>query len=848
MKTKQLKNDLFWVGTQDPDLRVFDILMYTEFGTSYNSYVLKGTEKNVVFETSKVKFADQYLEKLTEIIPLEEIDYIIVSHTEPDHSGTIEKLLDLNPKIKLVGTSPAMNFMKEICNKDFTSVIVKDGDKLSLGNKTLKFIMAPNLHWPDTMFTYVEEDAILVTCDAFGSHYSLEGVTNDTIPSQEDYRSALKYYFDGIVSPFKSFVLDALKKVAGLPIDMILTGHGPALTHDPMAIVEQYREWSTESNPNTKKTVIIPYVSAYGYTESLAKKIAEGIQAFGDIDVRMYDMVYADKDKVLDELYWADGILFGTPTIVGEALKPIWDLTTSIFAKTHGKKIASAFGSYGWSGEGVPNIMERLKQLGMKIYGEGLRVRFKPNPAQLQEAFEFGYGFGASIEAGKILENVKPAATTPVKKWKCLVCGHIADGEEPPASCPVCGVGPDQFTEISENATGFVSDKTERFIIIGNGAAGTTACEEIRKRNKACSIEIISTENVIGYNRPMLTKGILSEVDPINFYIKPMEWYRENLISLTLGITVKEIRKDSKELLLSNGETRKYDKLILATGADSFIPPIQGTDQEGVFAIRSLDGINKLQQYLKQVKNAAVIGGGILGLEAAWELKKAGKEVTVIEVSPHLMFKQLDVKASWMLRDATEQSGIKVVTNRGIDEISGNGKASGVTLMDGTFVQAELVICSTGIRQNIELAKAIGIETGRSIKVNEKMETSAPGIYACGDCAEFNGANYAIWGQAVEMGRVAGINAAGDEALYEGFIPSNAFSGMGISLFAVGDNGKDPAKIYKTFEVHDGAKNTYEKLYFVNNRFSGGILIGDISKAAKLLEGYQNQDPITKFL
>jgi flavorubredoxin/NADPH-dependent 2,4-dienoyl-CoA reductase/sulfur reductase-like enzyme len=847
MKTKQLTNDLFWVGNQDPELRIFDILMYTEFGTSYNSYVLKGSEKSVVFETSKAKFSDQYIEKLTEIIPLDEIDYIIVSHTEPDHSGTIEKLLELNPKLKLVGTSAAMNFMKEICNKDFASVIVKDGDKLSLGNKTLKFIAAPNLHWPDTMFTYVEEDGILVTCDAFGSHYSLEGVTNDTIPSREDYESALKYYFDGIVAPFKSFVLEALKKVEGLKINMILTGHGPVLTDEPMAVVEQYRKWSTEKNPNIKKTVIIPYVSAYGYTETLAKKIAEGVQAYADIDVRLYDMVYADTEKVLDELYWADGILFGTPTMVGEALKPIWDLTTSMFAKTHGKKIASAFGSYGWSGEGVPNIMERLKQLGMKLYGEGLRIRFKPNEAQLQEAFEFGYGFGASVDAGKIMENVKPTAPQAPRKWKCLVCGYIHEGDEPPASCPVCGVGPDQFTEITVAETGYVSDKAESFVIIGNGAAGTTACEEIRKRNKACSIEIISTENVIGYNRPMLTKGILSEVDPINFFIKPFDWYKENNIRLTLGVTVREIKKDAKELVLDNGETRKFDKLILATGAEAFIPPIKGTEQDGVFAIRSLEGVNKLQEFLKQVHKAVVIGGGILGLEAAWELKKAGKDVTVIELSTSLMNKQLDDRGSELLRSATEKAGIRVITNTGIDEIAGDGKATGVKLVDGTVVSGELIVCSTGVRQNIGLAAAIGAETGRSIKVNEKMETSVKDIYACGDCAEFGGVNYAIWGQAVEMGRAAGINAVGDEYKYEAFIPSNAFNGMGTSLFAVGDNGKDPAKVYKTFEVYDAAKNTFEKLYFVNNRFCGGILIGDVSKSARLLDGYKNQDPITKF-
>lgn len=408
MKIKQLKDDLYWVGVQDPDLRVFDILMYTEFGTSYNSYVLTGSEKKVVFETSKAKYTDMYLEKLTEIIPLNEIDYIIVSHTEPDHTGTIERLLELNPNLKIMGTVSAINFLKDICNREFTGIAVKDGDTLSLGNKTLRFIMAPNLHWPDTMFTYVEEDDILVTCDCFGAHYPLEGVTDDTVTNREEYLGAVKYYYDGIIAPFRSFALNAVKKIEGLAINMILTGHGPVLTHDPMAIVELYRKWSGSANPNQKKTVIIPYVSAYGYTETIASKIAEGIRTYADIDVRLYDMVYADKDKVLDELYWADGILFGTPTIVGEALKPIWDLTISIFAKTHGKKIASAFGSYGWSGEGVPNIMERLKQLGMKLYGEGLRIKFKPNEEQLSEAFEFGYGFGASVEAGNVAADAKP--------------------------------------------------------------------------------------------------------------------------------------------------------------------------------------------------------------------------------------------------------------------------------------------------------------------------------------------------------------------------------------------------------------------------------------------------------
>lgn len=845
MKTKQITNDLFWVGNLDPELRVFDIIMYTEFGTTYNSYVLKGSEKTALFETSKAKCFDEYLSKVTEIVPLNEIDYIVVDHTEPDHAGSIEMLIGMNPKMKVVGTAAAINFLKEICNRDFNSVIVKDGDQLSLGNKTLRFINAPNLHWPDTMYTYVEEDKVLITCDSFGSHYSCEGVTNDMIESQEDYMKALKYYFDMIIGPFKSFALEAIEKIKDLEIDIICPGHGPVLTEDPQKVIDIYKEWSTEINPNKKKTVIIPYVAAYGYTGILAEKIAEGVRAAGDIDVRLYDLVVDGSEKALEELYWADGILFGTPTIVGEALKPIWDLTTSIFAKTHSGKIASAFGSYGWSGEAVPNIIQRLKQLRMKIYGEGLRIKFKPNEAQLQEAFEFGYGFGASVLAGKIVENVKPNSS---KMWKCLVCGEIIAGDEAPSACPVCGVGPEQFVETFVSDVTFHSDAKENYIIIGNGAAGTAACEEIRNRNTVCSIEMISIEDVIGYNRPMLTKGLLSEIDALNFFIKPYDWYGQNNIKLTLNAKVTEIDPKSKTITLSNGETRNYDKLILATGANAFVPPIKGADKSGVYSIRTLTDVNSLQNDLDAAKKAIVIGGGVLGLEAAWEFCKAGKEVTVLEHSIGLMSKQLDEKASSLLREASERSGVKVLSGVDIEEIVGNDKVTGVKLTDGTLVEGEIVVLSTGVRQNVELAKAIGAEVGRSIIVNEKMETSVEDIYACGDCAEFNGANYAIWNQAIDMGKVAGANAAGDDLVYEQIIPANAFHGMGTTLFAVGDNGKNPDKKYKSFEIYDDAKHTYEKLYFVNNRFCGGILLGDVSKSAKLLEGYKNQDPINKLM
>ncbi|MBN7573590.1 FprA family A-type flavoprotein [Clostridium sp. 2-1] len=395
MEILELKKNLYWTGVLDANLRVFDIIMETEFGTSYNSYLLKTSEKTVLFETAKAKFLDGYLKALNKLVDIKDIDYIVVNHTEPDHAGSIEKLIEMNPNIKIIGSQVAIGFLKNIVNREFNGIIVKENETLSLGDKTLRFMSVPNLHWPDTMYTYIEEDKTLVTCDSFGSHYSFDGILLSKLTDNEGYLRALKYYFDCIIGPFKNpFMIKALDRIKDLEIDMICTGHGPVLDCRIDEIMEYYKKWSNVSNPNPRKTVIIPYVSAYGYTRELAHKIAEGIEASGDIDVRTYDMETADQAKVLEELEFADGILFGSPTIVGEALKPIWDLTTSIFARTHGNKLASAFGSYGWSGEAVPHIIERLKQLRMKVVDEGFRVKFKPSESELSDAYDYGYNFG----------------------------------------------------------------------------------------------------------------------------------------------------------------------------------------------------------------------------------------------------------------------------------------------------------------------------------------------------------------------------------------------------------------------------------------------------------------------
>lgn len=837
MQTKALKlrENFYWAGILDDTLRVFDIIMYTEFGTTYNSYIYKAGDKVILFETVKAKFFDDYLKELKEITDVTKIDYLVVNHTEPDHAGSVEKLLELNPQLKIIATPTAVSFLQNIVNRDFCSIAVRDEQEMQIGNITLRFLHVPNLHWPDTMYTYIEEEQALVTCDSFGSHYASEDILVSKVKNEDDYWKATKYYFDCIIGPFKPFMLKALERVRQLDVSIICTGHGPVLDAGIDKMYNTYEEWCTVVNPNQKKTVVMPYVSAYGYTGQLAEQIAKGIEDSGDIEVRRYDMVTADQAKVLDELGFADGILFGTPTIVGEALKPIWDLTTSIFAGTHGGKLASAFGSYGWSGEGVPHIIERLKQLRMRVPDEGFKVRFKPGEVDMLNAYDYGYNFGCILQ-DKENPKKKSAKTTLVK---CLVCGEIFDSSL--EVCPVCGVGKENFVPVEAEDTGYRRDTQNLYAIIGGGAAGLNAAKAIRERDKTGSIYMLSNEAYPAYNRPMLTKSLVAGLDAEQIAVQEASWYEENNVCLLLGKNVVSIDTEKKEIHTDDGAKFKYTKLIYALGSECFIPPIQGADQPEVIAIRRLSDTQKVTELLPQTKEAVVIGGGVLGLEAAWELKKARCKVTVLELAPRLMGRQLDEGAGEMIKAVSEAQGITIHTGVQIEAIEGDGHVTGVRLGDGRVFPAQLVIVSCGVRANVAVAKAAGIETDRAVVVNSRMETSAADVYACGDCAQYQGINYAIWPQAVEEGKTAGANAAGETLEYTGVPAALTFHGMNTALFAIGDNGSHPDLVYRTVEFKDMARKQYEKYYFRNNRLCGAILIGDVSRMSEMTEAVEKR-------
>lgn len=386
--TYKLTEKVFSVGVSDPNLRVFDVIMATENGTTYNSFLIKGSEKTAIVEMVKERFHEEHVKNIKELVDIASVDYIVISHCEPDHSGSLAAFLELCPNAQVVGSQAAGNFIPNIINREIDVKVVKDHDTISLGDVELEFFTAPFLHWPDTMFTYVKGENLLITSDVFGCHYYN---TNTIFDDGPGLLGAQDFYYHVIMHPYRTYVEPMLKKIENLEIDMICPAHGPIIK-DTEAIIGHYKEWIKDVGAkNQPKKAVITYVSAYGYTRTLAKTFEEELKNAG-FDVQSLDAQDVPAEKILEAIDKADALLFGSPTFTRDALPPIWDVLSRISAVAYRNKPACAFGSYGWSGEGSINITARLKQLGFKII-DPYRVRLKPSEEQIQEAREYIKGF-----------------------------------------------------------------------------------------------------------------------------------------------------------------------------------------------------------------------------------------------------------------------------------------------------------------------------------------------------------------------------------------------------------------------------------------------------------------------
>ncbi|WIF95382.1 FprA family A-type flavoprotein [Caminicella sporogenes] len=393
MEHFKIKNNIYWTGVLDPELEVFDIVMKTEYGTTYNSYFIDD-EKKVLIDTVKPNFKDEFIEKLSKLTDIKKIDYIIINHTEPDHSGSLKYILEINPNAVVYCTKAASIFLKEQINGDFNCHIISDGETLDIGSKKLKFITAPFLHWSDTMFVYDEADKVLFTCDGFGTHYS--SIDPKSV-YKDEYKESFKYYYDSIVKPFAKHVLSALEKVKDLDIEIILTSHGPILSENIKYNIEKYYEWSKNEVENrNQKQVALLYLSAYTNTAVMAEKIKEGLES-EEIKVEFLDVENESLEKIHLIINSSKGLLLGSPTINKTMVKPMWDVLSVIDPMANMGKVAGVFGSYGWSGEGIKMAHTLLKQMSFKVPFEPMSKKFFPSEETLKECYEFGKKFAKHI-------------------------------------------------------------------------------------------------------------------------------------------------------------------------------------------------------------------------------------------------------------------------------------------------------------------------------------------------------------------------------------------------------------------------------------------------------------------
>jgi flavorubredoxin len=395
----KISDSVYWAGILDEDLATFDIIMETKYGTTYNSYYIDA-DKKAVIDTAKLNFSDLYINKIKQLAGSSKIEYIITTHTEPDHSGSIAKLLEIYPDATVVGSGQALNFLQEMIASPFKSTKIKDGDTLSLGNKTLRFIGASNLHWPDSIYTYLEDEKLLFTCDSFGAHYCDDRIFDDKVP---DYTESFVYYFDVILRPYSKFMIKAIEKINSLEISMICPGHGPVLRSswkEKVNLSEKLAKDYLAKTSESPEHILIAYISAYGYTKLMAEAIGRGInKAGGGLKVDITDIEHISPVDLESKLTLSGGILVGSPTFNHNTLLPVYTLFALINPLRDRGKYAAVFGSYGWSGEAVTLIENHLKNLKLNIIQPGLAVKFKPDRMQTEEFEKFGENFGRQFLA-----------------------------------------------------------------------------------------------------------------------------------------------------------------------------------------------------------------------------------------------------------------------------------------------------------------------------------------------------------------------------------------------------------------------------------------------------------------
>ncbi len=403
MQTQAITQDITAIRSLDWDRDRFDIEFGLQNGTTYNSYLIRG-EKIALVDTSHEKFRQLYLDILKGLIDPQEIDYLIISHTEPDHSGLVKDVLQLAPQITVVGAKVAIQFLEDLVHQPFPRQIIKNGDQLDLGNgHLLEFVNAPNLHWPDTIFTYDHGSQILFTCDAFGLHYCSDSLFDEELSKIEaDYR----FYYECLMAPNARSVLSAMKRMEALgEINMVANGHGPLLRHNVAELLGRYQHWS-QAQAKAEKTCAVFYVSDYGYSDRLSQAIARGITKTG-VAVEMVDLKSADPQDVQELVGRAAGIVISMPPIAGNNLKETTNNIGTILAAAKPKQVIGMVESYGGNDEPIDTLLTNFTELGVRPAFASIRIKDTPGEAVYQLCEESGTDLGQLLIQDSKVKQLK---------------------------------------------------------------------------------------------------------------------------------------------------------------------------------------------------------------------------------------------------------------------------------------------------------------------------------------------------------------------------------------------------------------------------------------------------------
>ncbi len=396
MGAVQLMDGIYWVGIVDWNLRYFHgYSLSTHRGTTYNAYLIID-EKVTLVDTVYTPFAEDLLKNISEVIDPSKIDYVICNHLESDHSGSLPKVMEQAPGATVFCSPRCEEGLKKHFQKDWDIQVVKSGTELSLGKRTLTFIEAPMLHWPDSMFTYVKEDGLLMPNDAFGQHYASSKRFDDEVDLNIVMEEAAKYYAN-ILYPFGKLVLRKIEELKGMniPINMIAPSHGIIWRKDIGMIIEEYVKWASGKG---REKIVVAYDTMWHSTEKMAFAIIEGIQSEG-VEAQLFRLPLSDHNDIIKEILEGSAVILGSSTIHKDFLPTLAPLLDEIVALKPGNKLGAAFGSYGWSSGAVESIEEKLSKAKIERAMEALKIKWAPNEEELKQCFNFGKEMAVKVKA-----------------------------------------------------------------------------------------------------------------------------------------------------------------------------------------------------------------------------------------------------------------------------------------------------------------------------------------------------------------------------------------------------------------------------------------------------------------